>query len=105
MLNARHVINVRDHQSRFEALKERPSFAPVLQNMTEFSGCGIACKALRKGFQQLLPIYTDPYFTGRLMQICTVIKKYDLAGKQGKRSILFSEARPLWTALSLIKRI
>jgi hypothetical protein len=84
-----------DHQSRFEALKEKPSFAPVLQNMTEFGGCGIACKALRKGFQLLLPIYTEPYFTARLMQIITVIKKHDIEGKHGKRSIMFSGAHSL----------
>lgn len=48
-----------------------------------------------KGFQQLLPVYMNPGFTGRLMRLITQIKRHDTEGKRGRRSILFSAARPL----------
>lgn len=93
-----------EEQARFEALKKKPSFALALQNMNEFGGCGVACKGVRKGFQLLLPIYTDPLFTGRLMQLITAIKKHDKEGGHGRRSILFSTTRPLWESLVFNKK-
>jgi hypothetical protein len=72
-----------------------PAFARTRENMNEFSGCGLAVKAIRRGLLNLLPEQTDKLFTGRLMKVVKNINRDDNDGIRGKRAIVFSEDRPL----------
>lgn len=57
-----------------------------------FNGSATAVKGLRVCFQNLME-YTDSRFTGRLMQIATVIYKRDSEGEHCKKSVYFSRQR------------
>ena len=67
--------------------------------MTLFVGCGVAVKALRLGFMDLIYEYTDARFTGRLMKLVAEIYRRDKEGEKGKHAIRFSESRPLLTTI------
>lgn len=69
--------------------------------MTLFVGCGVAVKALRLGFMDLLADYTDSRFMGRLMKLVAVIYQRDKQGVKGKHAIRFSENRPLLATIKL----
>ncbi|NWJ49456.1 MAG: hypothetical protein HXX14_10115 [Bacteroidetes bacterium] len=77
-----------------DLIMNNPAFARTRENMVEFGGCGVAVKALRLGFLNLLPDQTDKNFTGRLMRIVKEVNRRDIEGVKGKRGIYFSEARP-----------
>jgi len=62
--------------------------------MSEFVGCGVAVKAIRRGLINHLPEQTDSRFTGRLMRIVKEVNRRDIEGTRGKRAILFSASRP-----------
>lgn len=83
-----------------DLIMNNPAFARTRENMTEFAGCGVAVKALRIGFLNLLPDQSDRHFTARLMQLVKVVNRHDIEGIRGKRGIYFSETRP--TILSMI---
>ena len=72
-----------------------PAFARTRENMNEFGGCGTAVKAIRRGFQNLLPEQADAHFTGRLMRMTKEINLRDTDGVRGKRSIIFSANRSI----------
>jgi hypothetical protein len=77
-----------------DLIMNSPAFARTRENMNEFSGCGLAVKAIRQGLVDLLPEQTDKNFTARMMKVVKEINCRDLAGFRGKRAILFSEERP-----------
>lgn len=77
-----------------DLILNNPAFARTRENMSEFSGCGAAVKAIRRGFLNLLPEQTDPHFTGRLMRIVKEINRRDYEGIRGQRAIVFSASRP-----------
>ena len=77
-----------------DLILNNPAFARTRENMSEFSGCGAAVKAIRRGFLNLLPEQTDKRFTGRLMRIVKEINRRDYEGIRGQRSIMFSTSRP-----------
>jgi hypothetical protein len=83
-----------------DLIMNNAAFARTRENMNEFAGCGVAVKALRIGFLNLLPEQSDRRFTARLMQMVKVINRHDIEGIRGKRGIFFSETRPI--ALSMI---
>jgi hypothetical protein len=72
-----------------------PKFKRTRENMSEFGGCGVAVKAIRRGFQNLLPEKTDAHFTGRLMKMTKKINLIDVVGKRGRRAINFSACRDM----------
>ena len=78
-----------------DLIMNNPAFARTRENMNEFAGCGLACKAIRKGLTQLLPDQTDSHFSGRLIRLIKMINRHDIEGERGKRSIIFSSAKPL----------
>jgi hypothetical protein len=83
-----------------DLIMNNPAFVRTRENMTEFGGCGVIVKALRRGFMNLLPEQSDKGFTGRLMSIVKLVNTRDIEGVKGKRSIIFSATRP--TLLTLI---
>jgi len=82
-----------------DLIMNNPAFVRTRENMVEFGGCGVAAKALRLGFLNLLPDQADKHFTGRLMRIVKEVNRHDIEGTKGKRSILFSIARPVLRTL------
>jgi hypothetical protein len=72
-----------------------PSFARTRENMNEFGGVAVAVKSIRNGLQFLQPGQTDPYFTGRLIQLVKEINLRDEMDPRGQRSILFSAQKQL----------
>jgi len=82
-----------------DLIMNNPAFARTRENMNEFSGCGAAVKAIRRGLQNLLPEQTDKLFTSRLMQVVKEINRRDVAGVHGKRAIIFSGERPYFATL------
>ena len=82
-----------------DLILNNPAFARTRENMSEFSGCGAAVKAIRRGFLNLLPEQTDKRFTGRLMRIVKDINRRDYEGIRGQRAIMFSASRPLLATL------
>ena len=82
-----------------DLIMNNPAFARTRENMNEFAGCGKACKAIRQGFNNLLPDQTDKRFTSRLMSLVKVINRHDIEGEHGKRGIFFTEARPIVESL------
>ena len=77
-----------------DLIMNNPAFARTRENMSEFGGCGVAVKAIRRGLINLLPEQTDSRFTGRLMRIVKEVNRRDIEGLRGKRAILFSASRP-----------
>ena len=77
-----------------DLILNNPAFARTRENMNEFEGSGIAVKAIRRGFLNLLPDQTDSRFTGRLMKLVKEINRRDYEGIHGKRAIMFSTDRP-----------
>ena len=69
------------------------AFARTRENMSEFAGCGVAAKAIRRGLLNLLPEQTDKHFTSRLMSIVKEVNRRDFEGTRGSRAILFSANR------------
>jgi hypothetical protein len=82
-----------------DLIMNNPAFARTRENMCEFGGCGVAVKAIRRGFLNLLPEQTDKYFTGRLMNLVKRINRDDPDGVRGKRAIIFSGDRPLLSTM------
>lgn len=78
-----------------DLIMNNPAFARTRENMNEFAGCGVAVKALRSGFLNLLPDQADRYFISRLMSIAKEVNRHDIEGSRGKRSIIFSSAKPV----------
>ena len=76
-----------------DLILNNPAFARTRENMSEFAGCGLAVKAIRRGFINLLPDQTDSHFTGRLMSMVKEVNRRDFEGLRGKRAILFSVSR------------
>jgi hypothetical protein len=72
-------------------------------NRSLFSCCGAAVKALRVGFENLLPHHTDALFTSRLMEDVIHIYKLDEEGEPGKKAILFSRHKPILLSLKFKK--
>jgi len=85
--------NVIDATARRDRIMNDPCFARTRENMSEFGACGIAVKAIRLGFINLLPNNSDLYFTARLMKLVKGVNNRDHEGLRGKRSILFSANR------------
>jgi hypothetical protein len=81
-----------------------PSFAGARKNMNEFSGCMMACKAIRQSMDNLSKDYVDSEFTGRLTHLITKIRNNDTVGEKGKRAIAFSKCKPLFSSLKMNKR-
>ena len=84
-----------------DLIMNNPAFALTRKNMSEFKGCGIAVKAIRRGLQQLIPEYTDTRFTGRLVALVKMINLKDEEGVRGKRAIKISLNRPILKSLNL----
>jgi len=78
-----------------DLIMNNPAFARTRENMNEFSGCGTAVKAIRRGLLNLIPEQTDKRFTARLMNLVKRINCNDEVGVSGKRAIAFSSNRPL----------
>lgn len=78
-----------------DLIMNNPAFARTRENMKEFGGCGVAVKALRRGFLNLLLGQTDSHFTARLMTIVKMVNLHDIEGIRGTRSIIFSSCKPL----------
>ena len=78
-----------------DLILHNPAFARTRENMSEFGGCGAAVKAIRRGFQNLLPEQADAHFTGRLMRLTKEINLRDTEGVRGRRSIFFSANRSI----------
>lgn len=87
-----------------DLIMNNPAFARTRENMSEFGGCGLAVKALRLGFLNLLPEQSDKGFTGRLMGVVKEINLHDIEGLRGKRSIIFSSAKPILAKIKFNKR-
>ena len=77
------------------------TFERTRENMSEFKGCGMAVKAIRRGLVQLLPEHVDKLFTGRLEKLIKMINCKDEEGVKGKRSIKISLHRPMLKSLTL----
>ena len=73
-----------------DLIMNNPAFIRTRENMNEFSGVGLAVKAIRRGLLDLLPEQTDKLFTARLMKIVKEINRRDYEGVHGKRAITFS---------------
>ena len=82
-----------DASTRRDHIMNDPAFARTRENMSEFGACGIAVKAIRLGFNDLLPDNSDLYFTARLMKLVKEVNRRDFEGLRGKRSIRFSANR------------
>ena len=82
-----------------DLIMNNPAFARTRENMSEFGGCGLAVKAIRRGFINLLPEQTDTHFTGRLMSMVKEVNRRDYEGLRGKRAILFSVSRPVFLTI------
>jgi len=82
-----------------DLIMNNPAFARTRENMVEFAGCGKACKAIRKGLNNLLPDQTDKRFTARLMSLVKVINRHDIEGEHGRRGIFFTEAHTIIQSL------
>ena len=75
--NIRHYRNLYDPKiyagekggANRDLIMNNPAFKRTRENMSEFGGCGVAVKAIRRGLQNLLPEKADAHFTGRLMQM------------------------------------
>jgi hypothetical protein len=72
-----------------DLIMSNPAFKRTRENMSEFGGCNVV-KAIRKGFDQMLPKMADPHFTGRLVKLVKQINLQDTNGLRGRKSILFS---------------
>jgi len=77
-----------------DLIMNNPAFARTRENMREFSGCGLAVKAIRHGLNSLIPEQSDRYLTGRLMKLVKMVNLNDQVGYRGKRAINFSSDRP-----------
>jgi len=101
--NIRHYRNLYDRKiyagekggANRDLIMNNPAFKRTRENMSEFGGCGVAVKAIRRGLQNLLPEKADAHFTGRLMQMTKKINRLDAVGKRGERSIIFSACRKM----------
>jgi hypothetical protein len=82
-----------------DLIMNNPAFARTRENMNEFSGCGLAVKAIRRGLLNLLPEQSDPHFTGRLMKVVKEINRRDYEGIRGKKAISFSSNQPLLNSI------
>ena len=82
-----------------DLILNNPAFARTRENMSEFAGCGVAVKAIRRGLLNLLPEQTDKHFTARLMSVVKEVNRRDMEGLRGKRAILFSASRPTLLAI------
>jgi len=85
-----------------DLIKNNPAFARTRENMNEFSGCGVAVKAIRRGLMNLLPEQTDKNFTARLMRTVKEINRRDYEGIRGKRAIIFSGERPFFLSSTVL---
>lgn len=102
--NIRHYRNLYDRKiyagekggANRNLIMHNSAFKRTRENMSEFGGCGVAVKAIRRGFQNLLPEKTDAHFTGRLMKMTKKINRLDVVGKRGQRSINFSACRNMF---------
>ena len=96
--NIRHYRNLYDRKiyagekggANRNLIMKNSAFKRTRENMSEFGGCGVAVKAIRHGWQNLLPENADAHFTGRLMKITKKINLLDIVGKRGMRAIIFS---------------
>ena len=84
-----------------DLIMNNPAFARTRENMSEFGGCGMVVKAIRRGLQHLIPENTDTHFTGRLMKIIKMINLKDLQGERGKRAIEISLYKTMLKSLNL----
>ncbi len=74
-----------------DLILNNPAFARTRENMSEFKGCGMAVKAIRKGLYKLIPEHTDAHFTGRLVALVKMINQRDFEGIHGTREISISK--------------
>jgi hypothetical protein len=78
-----------------DLIMNNPAFVRTRENMVEFGGCGVAVKALRLGFLNMLPDQSDKHLTARLMQMVKMVNRHDIEGTKGKRGIFFSETHTI----------
>ena len=86
-----------------DLIMNNPAFVRTRENMAEFGGCGVAVKALRLGFLNLLPEQSDRHLTGRMMRMVKEVNSHDIEGIKGKRGIFFSETHTIIGKLILNK--
>jgi len=84
-----------------DEIKNNPVFVRTRGNMSEFKGCGVVVKAIRRGLYHLIPEHTDTHFTSRLMTLIKKINVRDLEGERGKREIRISQNRTILKTLKL----
>ena len=78
-----------------DLIMNNPAFVRTRENMVEFGGCGVAVKALRLGFLNLLPEQSDKHLTARLMKMVKEVNRHDIEGTKGKRGIFFSDSHTI----------
>lgn len=84
-----------------DKIKNSPVFVRTRENMSEFKGCGVVVKAIRRGLSHLIPEHTDTHFTARLTTLIKKINVMDLEGERGKRAIRISQYRTILKNLYL----
>lgn len=68
-----------------------PEFARTRENMSEFTACAMAGKAIRVGFASLMKQMSDSQLTGRLTGLMKKINLEDGSEARGQRAILISQ--------------
>ena len=84
-----------------DLIMNNPTFKMTRENMSEFKGCGLIVKAIRRGLLHLTRVHTDKCFTGRLVALVKMINLKDEVGARGKRGVCFSLNKPLLKTLTL----
>ena len=83
--------------------KTSPKFKNNRLSNTEFGGCSLAVKGIRRGLLQVIHEMVDAAVTDRLMKFTRLLSLRDEDHEKGKRSICFSKHRPFMKTQELNK--
>jgi hypothetical protein len=83
--------------------KTSPKFKNNRLSNTEFGGCSLAVKGIRRGLLQIIHEMVDAAVTERLMKFARLLSLRDEDHEKGKRSICFSKYRSFMKTLELNK--
>jgi len=83
--------------------KTSPKFKNNRLSNTEFGGCSLAVKGIRRGLLQVIHEMVDAAVTDRLMKFTRLLSLRDEDHEKGKRSICFSKYRSFMKTLELNK--
>ena len=89
------VVLRTDGAENGEVKIKKPPSDKMIENMRRMKGCGVVVKALRLGFQDLLKLYTDAYFTARLIKLVSTIYMLKPGNEGSKRFFNFSAHKAL----------